>query len=130
MFGTKVKTKFNAAKVAQRAKAGSIKSLGHAAAALRLIARRSIRRSPGPSTPGSPPHTRAGQLKRAIMYAVDNTKTLAVIGPDVSLMGKASMAHEFGGRFRGARYPKRAFMGPALEKIRPRLPKMWAKSVK
>jgi hypothetical protein len=130
MFGTKVKTKFDKAKVANRAKAGSIKSLGHAAAALRLIARRSIRRSPGPSSPGSPPHTRAGQLKRAIVYAVDAGKTMAVIGPEAALMGKASMAHEFGGRFRGARYPKRAFMGPALEKLKPRLPYMWQKSVR
>ena len=35
-------------------------------------------------------------------------------------------AHEFGGRFRQERYQKRPFMGPALERIRPRLARMWA----
>ena len=53
-----------------------------------------------------------------------------VIGPDVESFGTAGKAHEHGGRYRHERYPKRPFMGPALEKIKPRLPKLWAGSVR
>jgi hypothetical protein len=40
------------------------------------------------------------------------------------------MAHEFGGHYRREHYDKRPFMGPALQKIKDRLPSMWAGSVK
>jgi hypothetical protein len=130
MIGATVIIRFDSKKIRNRAKAGNIQSLGHAAAAIRLTARRSIQKSPNASTPGTPPHTRRGQLKNAILYAVEKDKETAVIGPDVSKVGKSGMAHEFGGRYRKENYPKRSFMGPALEKIRPRLSRMWQASVK
>ena len=130
MIGVKAKTRMDPKKVTKAARAGSIQSLGHAGAALRLTAKRSIRRSQKPSTPGTPPHTRAGQLKRAIVYAVEKDKQSVVIGPAYGEMGPSAMPHEHGGAFRGGKYPRRPFMGPALAKIKDRLPKEWANSVR
>jgi phage gpG-like protein len=65
-----------------------------------------------PSAPGSPPHTRFGQLKRSIVYAA--AKGEAVIGPRASIVGESATAHEFGGNYKGEDYPGRPFMGPAL----------------
>ena len=126
----KAHTRFDRRKVAKASRDGSIKSLGHGAAAIRLVARRSIRRREGPSAPGKPPHTRKGQIKRAILYKVENAEQRAVIGPEYSVIGPAAMAHEHGGKFRGEKYEPRPFMGPALVKVAPRLPKKWRGSVR
>lgn len=130
MIEMKAKTKMEAKRVVKAARAGSIRSLGHAGASLRMTARRSIRRAKDASPEGTPPHTRKGQLRRAILFAVEKDRQTVVIGPDVAVVGTSGTAHEFGGQFRGGRYPKRSFMGPALEKIKDRLPKLWAGSVK
>lgn len=130
MIGVKAHTKFEKSKVRAGAQRANITSLGHAAAALRLTARRSIRQRKGPSAPGTPPHTRRGQLKRAIAYAVDRERGVALIGPAADFVGKSGSTHEFGGRFRRERYPQRAYMGPALSKLQDRLPDFWAKSVR
>lgn len=130
MLAIRVKTSMDATRVIKAAANASFKSLGHAGAALRLAARRSIRRSKTQSPEGTPPHTRKGQLRRAILYAVAKDKQSVVIGPDVAIVGKAGSAHEFGGRFRNESYPRRPFMGPALEKTKDRLPKLWAGSVR
>jgi phage gpG-like protein len=130
MIDVKVTTKKSFDKVKAKAQQGNFKSLGHAAASIRLIARRSIRRRKSTAMPGSPPNTRRGQLKRSIMYSLDKQRGVAIIGPDFDVVGAAGKAHEFGGRFRRERYPKRPFMGPALEKVRDRLPPMWANSIR
>lgn len=130
MFGIRAKTRPRFKRVARRARQGTIKSLGHAGGAIRLAARRSIRKRKGPAPPGRPPHTHTRRLPRSILYAVDKRRQVVVIGPAVHLLGTAGKAHEHGGRFRGQRYPKRPFMGPALQKVRKRLPKFWAGSVK
>lgn len=127
---TKAKVKFDTKKLKRAAKAGSIKSLGHAGASIRLVARRSIKKSKASSTAGSPPNTRKGRIKNAIKYAVSADKQNVVIGPDVEVAGTSAKAHEFGGRYRNEQYDKRPFMGPALEKTKQRLPAMWAGSVK
>lgn len=129
MIGATGRSHFRKKFIRKRAQTASIKSLSHAAAALRLVARRSIKRSQNPSQPNTPPHTRRGQLKRAILYAVDKRKQHAVIGPDVSKVGQSAMAHEYGGKYRKQRFPRRPFMGPALLKIAPRLPRHWSKSI-
>jgi len=126
----KAKTRFDPKKLKRAAKAGAIKSLGHAGAAIRLVARRSIKKSKQPSNPGSPPNTRKGRIKNAIKYAVSADKQSVVIGPDVEVAGTSAKAHEFGGRYKREQYDKRPFMGPALEKTKERLPAMWAGSVK
>jgi hypothetical protein len=130
MIGTKARVKFDAGKIRRAAQKGSIQSLGHAGAAIRLTARRSIRKSPKASAPGSPPHTRKGRLRNAIKYAVQKTVQSVLIGPDYAVAADSGRAHEFGGHFRREDYPRRSFMGPALEKTKDRLPAFWAGSVK
>ena len=130
MIGTKAKTSLDARKVVQAAKKGGIVSLGHAGAAIRLAARRSIKKSPKASAAGTPPNTRKGRIKNAIKYAVEATLQSVVIGPDFAVAADSGKAHEFGGSFRREHYDKRPFMGPALEKIRNRQPTFWAGSVK
>jgi len=130
MVGVKAKTRSQMHKVARKAKQANIENLGHAGGAIRLAAVRSIRKRKGPAKPGQPPHTHTRRLPRAIKYAVDKSRQVVVIGPDVESFGTAGKAHEHGERYRRERYPKRPFMGPALEKIKPRLPKLWAGSVR
>jgi len=130
MVGVKVKTKSRMERVAQKAKRKSIENLGHAGAAIRLTAKRSIRKRKGPSPIGQPPHTHTRRLPRAIKYAVVKQKSLVVIGPDVESLGTAGKAHEHGGAYKREHYKPRPFMGPALEKTKDRLPKLWAGSVR
>ena len=87
-----------------------------AKAAFRIFrdAQASIERSSTPSAPGSPPHTKRGQLKRSIRY--DATKDGAIIGPKASMVGTSGEAHEFGGSYRGGSFPERPYMGPALSR--------------
>lgn len=128
--GAIVRTQFDGQKVSKAAQKANITNLGHAGAAIRLAARRSIRKNPKRSPPGTPPHTRQGRLRNAIKYALAADKQSVVIGPDYAVAGDSGRAHEFGGRFRGDHYERRAFMGPALMKVKDRLPPMWAGSVK
>ncbi|MGE4340606.1 MAG: hypothetical protein AB7E55_32350 [Pigmentiphaga sp.] len=130
MIGTTVKTKSETKKVIKKAKRANIENLGHAGGVIRLTAVRSIRKRKGPAPPGQPPHTHTRRLPRAIKYAVEKKRQVIVIGPDVESFGTAGKAHEHGGRYRHERYPKRPFMGPALEKTKDRLPKFWAGSVR
>ena len=130
MIGANVRSFFDAKGVQRKAHDGSIRALSHAAGAIRLTARRSIKRSPTYSDPGTPPHTRRGLLREAVLYAVEKDAARAVIGPTYERVGTSGSAHEFGGRYRGDNYPARPFTGPALEAIRPRLPGFWAASVR
>ncbi len=135
MIGMKVKTRSDVQKVLRKVRRANIVTLGHAGAALRLTARRSIRRRKGPSAPGTPPHTHTGALRSSIVYSVEKHADRVVIGPAFGGVGLSGALHEFGGRRRArrrgraARYKPRPFMGPALEKIKPRLPRMWAGSI-
>ncbi len=130
MIEMKVQTRMDVQKVLRRVKRANIESLGHAGAAIRLTARRSIRRSPKPSAAGRPPHTRRGLLRRAIVYAVDKARQMVIIGPGYGMVGQSASAHEFGGKYRRQNYKRRAFMGPALQKIKNRLPRSWARSIR
>lgn len=82
------------------------------------------------SSPGSPPHTREGLLKNSLLFGVEKKPQSAVIGPAESIIGTAMVPHEFGGKYRKRRYPKRPLMGPTLEKTASKLPSLWEKSVK
>jgi hypothetical protein len=129
MIGMKTKTKFNHKKLLTKARQGNITSLGHAAAAIRLTARRSILKRKNPSLPGQPPHTQTRRIKDAILYDVDKTRQSAIIGPSRDIIGMAGRAHEMGGRYYGRRYPPRPYMQPALEKLKDRLAMFWAGSI-
>jgi hypothetical protein len=126
MIRMRGRSRFDARKVRKKAEAGTFRSLNHAAAAIRLTARHSIRRSPKESAAGTPPHTRRGLLKRALLYKVDKARMTAVIGPAYSVAGRSGSAHEFGGKYYGRKYPKRQFMGPALKENQKRIPKFWS----
>ncbi len=130
MFGMRGRSRFDAQKVRRKADKGSFKSLNHAAAAIRLTARRSIRRSPKKSSAGTPPHTRRGLLKRALLYKVEKQRLSAVIGPAYTIAGKSGQAHEFGTKYYGRKYPRRSFMGPALSSNQKRISKFWSASIK
>jgi hypothetical protein len=123
-------TKFETKAVVSKVQRASIENLGHAGAAIRLTARRSIRRSKRYAAEGQPPHTRRGQLKGAIAYSVERRNELVVIGPEATKVGTSGSAHEHGGKYKRQRYARRPFMGPALEKIQPRLSRLWTGSVK
>ncbi len=127
--GVRVKTKFEAQRVKARTREGNFKSLGHAGGAIRLTAKRSIRKRKKASDPGQPPHTRDGRLRNAIAYAVEKDKQRVVIGPQYDKIGTAGRPHEFGGRYKREKYPKRPFMRPALDKLKDRLPPLWANSI-
>lgn len=88
--------------------------LAHAAAGIRKDARALITRSKFASSVGTPPHTRRGQLRNAIIYQVDKPNLTAIIGPRVEVAGTAGAAHEFGGSYKGQQYPQRPFMAPAM----------------
>ena len=88
---------FNAKRVRKKAEDGSFKSLGRAAAWTRGVAKKSIKVSPTSSLPGSPPHSRRGQIKRSMRYAVERARASAVIGTTRSVMGRIGHTHEFGG---------------------------------
>jgi len=116
--------------VLDRVGQATFKNLGHAGAAVRLVARRSIRKRKKASPEETPPSTRKGQLRRAILYKVEKGRGTVVVGPDVNIVGTAGKAHEFGGPYKREVYPKRPFMGPALMKMQSRLPRLWANSVR
>ena len=114
-------------------KRAEIRSLIHAAAAIRLYAARSIRQSPrdNPSAPGAPPHTRRGLLRKSILYALleERGTPVAIVGPSFDLAGLSGAAHEFGRHFRGVDHTPRPFMGPALDVIANRLPEFFGNSI-
>jgi len=130
MIQAKAKIKMDNRKIQQAAKKASIRNLGHAGAAIRLVARHSIKKSPKKSAAGTPPNTRKGRMRNAIKYAVVKDKQSVVIGPDRQVAGTSGAAHEFGGKYKRERFDKRPFMKPALEQVKDRLPSMWAGSVK
>lgn len=99
MIGAKVKTCTETQRVAKKARQKSIENLGHAGAAIRLVAKRSVRKRKGPSPVGQPPHTHTRRLPRAIKYAVEKQRSVVVIGPDIQSLGTAGKAHEHGGRY-------------------------------
>jgi phage gpG-like protein len=104
--------------------------LYRAAAYVRAVARNSLGRRSGkkskPSPPGHPPRS-AGRLRKSIFYAVQPHSV--IIGPSADIIGEVGAVHEYGGKFRGATYPARPYMGPALEKSKDKLPAIWRDSV-
>ena len=113
--------------VARIARAGR-EILRRAGAYVRRVAQRKVVTSPKASPPGSPPHSRKGLLKRAILFGSDGDSSV-LVGPGFNL-GPSMAAHEFGGKYRRERYPKRPLMGPALKESAPHVAKMWKDAVK
>lgn len=127
MFGFRVKIENRSKRVKAAAEKAAFRNFRHAAASIRKDAAASIERSPDPSPPGTPPHTRRRLLPRAMRY--DVSKEGAVIGPRASVAGEVGSAHEFGGRYKQQDYPERPFMQPALERAIPRFAGSWRGSI-
>ena len=123
---------------------GTRRVLSKFGAFVRRGARSSIRKRKGASTPGKPPSSHTGLLKKFIFFGYEPRKRSVVIGP-VRLnqkVGDAPEALEHGGtstvveggrrrrRKRRITIRARPFMGPAMAKEKPKLPAMWAGSVK
>jgi hypothetical protein len=116
--------------------------LSQGGAFIRTTAKHSIRTRKGPAPPGRPPHSHEGSLRRLIFFGYDRASDSVVIGPVGFRKSTAPNVLEFGGttkvktRRRGrlvtqrARVETRPYMGPAFEKERPKLPRMWAGSVR
>lgn len=116
--------------------------LTKAGAFIRTTAKRSIRTRKGSAPPGKPPHSHKGTLRRFIFFGYDRGSDSVVVGPVGFRKSTAPSVLEFGSqatlvrRRRGrlvrqrARYEPRPFMGPALQKEAPKLPKLWAGSVR
>jgi hypothetical protein len=105
-------------------------SLSRAAFLIRAIAKAQFRRTKKrPSPEGMPPHTRKGRLPRAILYAVDKAKQEAVIGPSRVLVGEVGGAHEHGKKYKGDKFKRRSFMGPALGKATPLIGPQWSGTI-
>lgn len=129
MIGVTVTTIDNTAKVQTATERARFKNFSHAIARIRKDAVGSIEVSPEPSEPGTPPHTRRRQLKRAIRFANDKQAQEAIAGPLESMVGTSGEAHEKGGEFRGQQFEPRPFMVPALEKNLDRFAGDWAGSI-
>ena len=115
--------------VARVAKA-SVDILRRMGAYVRTVARRKVKTGERPSTPGTPPHSRTGALKRGILFGVEKRRNAVVVGPSERFVGTSAAAHEFGGAYKRERYPKRPLMGPSLKESAPRLVRMWQDAVK
>ena len=130
---------FDRAKVIRATDKASRAALSKAGAFIRQSARTSIRPRKGTSPPGSPPYSHTGDLRRRILFGYDASSKSVVVGPLRFKKGEAPPLLEFGGRVkritRGGKkvtavYKPRPFMGPALEREAPKLPRMWQNSVK
>lgn len=144
MFGIDWKYTDTSKAVTDAADKATFKNLAHAAAALRLAEQGLIKNEPGPSAPGTPPHThtqgvvkrgknagkvRKGRLPRSFAFDVNKAAKDAFIGPKASIVGPSAHEAEFGESDRGPDPPERSFAKPALEIIAPRFGDSFAGSI-
>ena len=131
---------FDRAKVKKAVDKGVRKVFSKFGAFVRTAARHSIRKRKAVSEPGQPPSSHVGLLRKLIYFGYDPSRKSVVIGP-TPLHGTAEAPPllEYGGRARRrgrkgrnvmATYRARPFMGPAFEREKPKLPAMWAGSVR
>ena len=123
-------TEFDEDGIVARIARASREFLKRAGAYVRRVAQRKVVTSPKPSQPGQPPHSRRGLLKRGILFGVERDGKSVLVGPGFRFVGESMSAHEFGGKYRKERYPKRPLMGPSLKESVPHLAKMWDGAVK
>jgi len=102
--------------------------LRQAGALIRRTAQKTIRRSKEkPSPKGTPPRTRRGQLRRAILFQVERESVY--VGPAANLFSDVGKAHEFGGEYEERTYPARPFMAPAFEAAWPQILGNWGSTL-
>lgn len=142
---------FDRAKVLKAIDGATVRVLSKFGAYVRTGAKSSIRKRKRPSLPGQPPSSHVGTLKQLIFFSYDFEKKSVVIGPTLSNHPTgAPEVLEHGGeadvtdsvwktrrgqktrekRTRRVKIAERPFMGPALDRELPKLPGMWANSVR
>ena len=135
---------FDRKAVTSRLDRATRKVLSRFGAFVRTSARHSIRKRKRVSAPGEPPSSHTGLLRRFIFFGYDRDRRSVVIGPQRlnQKVGDAPHALEYGGtssvveglrsrrKKRRIRIAARPFMGPAFERENPKLPAMWAASIK
>jgi len=131
---------FDSQAVLEKVDAATRKVLSKFGAFVRTTARHSIRKRKGVSSPGSPPSSHVGTLKRLIFFGYDLSARSVVIGPapfrstveapPLLEYGGTASRKDRKGRSVLARYAARPFMGPAFDKEKSKLPAMWANSVR
>jgi len=138
---------FDAPKVKRAVNRAKRRALSRAGAFIRTRARTSMRRRRGSAQPGKPPHAHEGSLRRLILFAYDPSVDSVVVGPLGFRNSAIPGTLEFGGtetvtRRRTLKSGKRVieskrvsiaarpYMGPALKKELPNIPRQWANSVR
>ncbi|HOK95546.1 MAG TPA: hypothetical protein PK052_04945 [Anaerohalosphaeraceae bacterium] len=132
---------FDSPKVIRAVDKSTRKVLSRFGAFVRRTAKQSIRKRKKSSTPGTPPSSHTGLLKRFIFFGYDRQKDSVVIGPTrltENNRGEAPSILEYGGRTTiqakkkktRVRIRSRPFMGPAFEKEKSTLPSLWKNSIK
>lgn len=148
LFDMRVKALFfDRPKVLRAVGAARRKVLSKAGAFIRQRARTSMRPRKGSAPPGAPPNVHEGSLRRLLFFAYDPRADSVVVGPVGFRRSEAPRTLEFGGRAtvarrrlqkdgsrtvrtRRVRIEARPYMGPALRKERPNIPRAWANSVR
>lgn len=129
MFGVRTQLKTTPKRVQKAADKGAYRSFSHAAASIRMAARRSIKRSDTSGPPGGPVRSKRGQggglakHKGTILYKAD--KEGAVVGFTASAIDQAMQVHEHGGVRGGVLFPQRPTMQPAMERNLARFHRKW-----
>ncbi len=126
--------RFDVRKVGSAVDQAIVRSLYKQAAWTMKTARKSLEQSSQSSAPGTPPHTQTKRLSLAILFEVDKTQQVAVVGPSADRVSDVGAAHEFGGPYHGTagwqNYPERPFMRPALEDSRPNFADLYRDSIR
>lgn len=145
MFDMKVKQAatmfFDSKRVISATDRATRKVLSKFGAFVRRTARGLIRKRKRPSKPGQAPSSRTGLLRDNIFFGYEPNEQTVVIGPAKlnAKKGDVPEALESGGlvtishgKHRGEhfRIEPRPYIGPAYEANEPKLPDMWADSVK
>ncbi|MGN1121725.1 MAG: hypothetical protein ACI4RV_05105 [Eubacteriales bacterium] len=126
----KCRIEFEERRIFALVKRANLTGLRRAGAYVRKAARNQVSTSENSSAIGSPPNTRRGLLKNSLLFGVEKQRSTVVIGPAETIIGTAMQAHEFGGRYKKQRYPKRPLMAPTLERSTTKLAKFWENTVK
>lgn len=138
---------FDRPKVTRAVDRAQRRALSKAGAFIRQRARTSMRRRRGSAPPGQPPNAHEGSLRRLLLFGYDRASDSVVVGPVGFRRGGAPSTLEFGGRAtvtrrrtrrdgkrviesKRVRIATRPYMGPALTKELPNIPKAWANSVR
>lgn len=127
---------FDRATVVKSVDKATRRVLSRFGAFVRRRAQNLIRTKKGSSSPGQPPHSHTGLLKRFIFFAYDKLTKSVVIGPvKIRDNSEAPRLLEHGGNTTnelGQRlhYEPRPFMGPAFERELKELPPEWRDSIR